>query len=458
MKDDKQAKSSTAAPKPRPKPKKGGVPPTGGGASKSLQKAVRPTKPKASSVVRPSGIGIGLRGFGHEIGYDTKSGLYYKQTGALAHASRTSGIGSPGGPSEHIGGIGPRVEERGRIHPNHVSAAKSGYMALKSIGYDPNADTYLSFDEVVTTVSSTGPGNYTYAEFDVNPGNSLLFPMTSAKMAGFEEWMLVDFECYYTALASDQTTGGRVIISLDLEGAQEPPPATAVAQENNSIHADGKAYEDFGVQLAGVIPQFRRYVNTGRGYPGSSNPKLIDGGRITVGVLGVNAGDVGQLRVRGRVIGFDAVQEDTTVPTLPLCVQGFEFLGTYSYPTATLSQVLFGPNTLIAPGWVQSGNTLLAPRTSWYRVQINGTIHFSSAAGSEFNFRLWAAGVGPIALCYSKVVTGLIEYAPFNIDTTVSLSKDDALELDLTPIFTGGTCKILAHGVLGNSNVTITTL
>jgi len=271
---------------------------------------------------------------------------------------------------------------------------------------NPNKDVDICFDELLGTIS--GSTAFTLTDFNINPGQVLTFPQTSKEAALYERYVFTSLEFYLTPLVTVFNSAGKVLMSCDLEGIEEPSPSNVGEMENNTIHSDGMPHQVLGFQLAGVTRHHPGdtaswFVRTGR-FPGGADPRLYDIGKLYVATYGNPAAYVGvamtELRVRGCVRLMDKLSEPLgySLPhtTSQFCSQmvgtsiGYGGLNAFNWGTA------FQNLNITTSGWsITAGNlSLTAPLlTSYYMFVFNTTYKIGGAGFVRSQFQLQVNGV-----------------------------------------------------------------
>jgi len=268
--------------------------------------------------------------------------------------------------------------------------------------HNPNKDTIVPFNELLgTIVGSTG---FALTSFDINPGQSGTFPQTSIEAALYERYNFLSLEFYLTPLVTTFTSGGKILMSCDLEGAEEPDPTTVALMENNTIHSDGMPHQTMGFELAGVVRHLESWYTRVGVYPGGADPRLYDVGKLYVATYGNPAALAGQpiaeLRVRGSVKLMDKLSEPTGI-AMPRNLSQFSSekaaltFGVFTYVDWSVPS---GVDVITSSGWaVAPGNLgLVAPKlTSYYKVTVSA-LYFNVADTQLFRLRLTLNGT-PVA-------------------------------------------------------------
>jgi len=283
------------------------------------------------------------------------------------------------------------------IHPRHVAALREAKKLSKT------DDRLLPIDELITTIS--GSTNFAVTSYDINPGLSTTFPVSSAIAQLYQGYVYGRLTFYYKPRVTVYTSQGKIMMSCDLEGLQESDPASVAEMENNSIHSDGMPHQRIGFDVAGVTRK-RDYSFVRDGpVPVGADPKLCDVGRLYVATSGTPTGVIGELRVKGTLVLKDILQEIERFALPYWSAQYFfDYIAsvgsggnqtltvTDTAPTAIPPGYPAGPLAAVVPmdlsGWSISGGSAIAPVSAVYRVTINlwisttSTVNYFVANGS----------------------------------------------------------------------------
>jgi len=311
--------------------------------------------------------------------------------------------------------------------------------------FNPKKDTIEPFNEFVALVPGVTSPFEIVQQYQLNPGLAGTFPQLSEIAKLYERYMFLSLEFYLAPIVTVFGSSGKLIMSCDLEGVEEPPPNTAAQMENNTIHVDGMPHEKLGFQVAGVIRHRESwFVRTTAAFPPGADPRGYDAGTLYVGAYGnPNTSDMAELRVRGRVMLMDKLTEPTGLArAVSLYSRRVTGGGSaQAVASSVLSTVHFDVLKCEDCPWIYDGSGLFTcPLTAYY--QISGSIQVGNPAGSvsAIAVEVFSATSGTLDLCLETKTASTYGTQPFN--ASVALTAGEVISVRATITFASGTTSI----------------
>jgi len=312
----------------------------------------------------------------------------------------------------------------------------------------------IAEDEYIGEITSSSvAGVFSTSQFPVNIGQSLTFPWGS-KVAqnNYNKYQFEALEFYYKREVSEFNaagSGGKVILSFNVDAADGPPSNKQVA-EDTYPRADGLTSENVNL----VIPPFMLkkwtdgfFIRAGPP-PGRTDIKTYDVGSLsvsTVGVTPVNA-VLGELRVRYRCKLMIPILQQANFTAPNNSVYQVQNAGTQTITTTVNTAVIFrsrgglGPNgaswaTTNSLGIVADATSqnFTIPQGNWfafYRVTATDNTNEQFQLATDFsiggtNFSPISGpvqeGNGAAVVPYSLTVNGAAFFSVGPTGTTLSV-------------------------------------
>lgn len=166
------------------------------------------------------------------------------------------------------------------------------------------ADAVITQDEFITDIS--GSTSFSATGYNVNIGDSVLFPWGSKNAAQYEKYAFDYLEFYFKPTVSAFATNGqqgKVIFMFDYDAA-DATPISKRYMEDSDPHVDAMPYQSMSLKVdtrrANSSPD-GKFIRVG-GIPGGTDIKTYDVGKLFVGTSGnFTNTPIGELHVRYRV-------------------------------------------------------------------------------------------------------------------------------------------------------------
>lgn len=145
-----------------------------------------------------------------------------------------------------------------------------------------------------------GSVSFAIREYQINPGNSALFPWLSQLAPLYEQYKIHDMFVEFVQTGSGYAApnvSGRVVLSCDYD-VMSPPLATLQEAEGKDPNVPFAPYESAVLRLDAQRLTPSAKFNRGQNYPAGGDPKTYDAGKVSVITQGTpNANQIGILYV-----------------------------------------------------------------------------------------------------------------------------------------------------------------
>jgi hypothetical protein len=293
-----------------------------------------------------------------------------------------------------------------------------------------------------------GNTSFGVTEYQINPGNSALFPWLSNIAENYEKYQIRRMHVQFVQTGSGfaaANVSGRVVLGCDYD-VMSPAVASDAEAENKDPNVPITPFENAELildpRLLNPEPKFLR----GAFYPPGGDPKTYDGGKIFVAVSGTpNANQIGLLYVVYDVLLITPQQPQVASFIPNYHIAGFDAAAGAAYATGATTPLNMARSISASAGaltfTVSAGPNYsfnLAPGV-W---KIHGTIILSSNTNQLQSLRvqLWRNGL--IYRDFARISTGSATYTALSSTLAMELgstSAADTYQIMILPVSAGGT-------------------